>query len=67
MKIKAVTIYRPDGKGYLEIGKRLLNEEGNETEVSVVDMRLVFGKIFILFSTGEKIVYGKFPYVATKL
>ncbi|MEI7890929.1 MAG: hypothetical protein WCI36_03075 [bacterium] len=67
MKIRAVTIYRPDGKGYLEVGKKLINEEGNETEVSVVNIKLLFGKIIILFSTGERIIYGKFPYVATKL
>ncbi len=67
MKIRAVTIYRPDGKGYLEVGKKLLNEEGSETDVMVTGMKLLFGKIIVLFSTGERIIYGKFPYVATKL
>jgi len=67
MKIKSITIYRPDGKAYLEVGRRLLNEEGKETDVMVVSIGLLFGKIKINFSNGEKVVYGKFPYIATRL
>ena len=67
MKIKAVTIYRPDGKGYLEVGRSLLNEEGKETDVRVISIRVMFGKIKIKFSSGERVVYGKFPYIATRL
>lgn len=67
MKIKSITIYRPDGKGYLEVGRSLLNEEGKETDVRVVSIGLLFGKIKIKFSNGEKVVYGKFPYIATRL
>ena len=65
MRIKSVTIYRPDGKGYLEIGKNLLDEAGNETNVSVTDIKLLFGRINIVFSSGEKVIYGKFPYIVT--
>jgi hypothetical protein len=67
MKIKSITIYRPDGKAYLEVGRNLLNEEGKETDVRVVSIRLLFGKIKIKFSNGENVVYGKFPYIATRL
>lgn len=67
MKIKSVTIYRPDGNGYLEVGRSLLNEEGKETGVMVVSIRQFFGRIQIKFSNGEKVVYGKFPFIATRL
>ena len=67
MKIKSIIIYRPDGKGYLEIGKCLLNEDEKETDVKVVSIKVFFGIITILFSNGEKVIYGKFPYVITKI
>lgn len=67
MKIQSITIYRPDGKAYLEVGRNLLNEEGKETEVRVLSIRQFFGKIRIKFSNGEDVVYGKFPYIATRL
>lgn len=67
MKIKSITIYRPDGKGYLEIGRCLLNEEGKETDVKVVSIKIIFGIITAVFSNGEKIIYGKLPYVITKI
>lgn len=67
MKIKSITIYRPDGKGYLEVGRSLLNEEGKETDVRVVGIRIFLGKIRIKFSNGENVVYEKFPYIATRL
>ena len=67
MKIKSITIFRPDGKGYLEVGRNLLNEEGKETDVKVTSIKLGFGRIKINFSNGEKVVYGKFPYIATKI
>lgn len=67
MKIKSITIYRPDGKGYLEIGRCLLDEEGKEGEVKVLSIKILFGIITVLFSNGEKVIYGKLPYVITKI
>ena len=67
MKIKSVTIYRPDGKGYLEIGRCLLDEEGRESDVKVLSIKIIFGIITVLFSNGEKIIYGRLPYVITKI
>ncbi len=67
MKIKSVTIYRPDGKGYLEIGRCLLDEEGRESDVKVLSIRILFGIITVIFSNGEKVIYGKLPYVITKI
>lgn len=67
MKIKSVTIYRPDGNGYLEIGRCLLDEKGKESDVKVLSIKILFGVITVLFSNGEKIIYGKLPYVITKI
>ena len=67
MKIKSVTIYRPDGKGYLEVGRSLLDEKGEEMNIQVKSMSVIFGKIIVVFSNGDRVVYGKFPYIATKL
>ena len=67
MKIKSITIYRPDGNGYLEVGRSLLSEEGKETGIKVVSIKQFFGKIKIKFSNGDDVVYAKFPYIASKL
>jgi len=66
MKIQGITIQKPTGDQTLEVGARLLDKDGNETEITVTKITIWFGVVRTYFSDGRMLVFRKFPFIVTK-
>lgn len=59
--ITSITIFTPE-ISYLEVGQKLIRDK-KETDISVLKIKVWFGRVKIYFSDDTIRVYKRFPFI----
>ena len=62
--IKSVTIIKPTGEQYFEVGAKILREK-KETDITVISIKEKKG-IIVMFSNKERLIFRGLPYIIAK-
>lgn len=65
-KIQLVTIQKPTGEQTLEVGAKLMGNDGKESSIKVVSISVLFRTIRIDLSDGKQFVFRGFPFILIK-
>lgn len=65
-KIQVVTIQKPSGEQTLELGAKLLGENGKETDISVTNISVFFRTVTVSLSDGKEFVFRGFPFILVR-
>ena len=59
--IESITIFTPE-TSFLQVGQKLIRDK-KETDISVVKIKVLFGRVKIFLSDGKTLNYKGFPII----
>lgn len=62
----SVVFQKPTGEQVLEVGAKLVDKDGKETEIKVEKITVFFKTVKVTISDGRELIFKGFPFIITK-
>lgn len=64
--IISITIQKPTGEQFFELGAFLMNSDETKSDISVTKIRTLLDRTWVSFSDGRQFVFKGFPFIIIK-